>query len=201
MDAAQSLFSTVNRDARIYVALGASERVAPLLPQLTADFPHVGHRAPPATPREPGTGVAYAHAGALENNAPPSVLVDSTFKILHLSPNAGRFFRPLEGPLSADLSAQVRPELRVDLKLALQRAARISGISSSLTKPLKRCGSLRSEASRSGSSTILPSWTPPRGPPAVSPSQTASGLRSKTSKRSLLSRPAWRKRGPPDIER
>ncbi|MGJ0510564.1 MAG: CheR family methyltransferase [Methylocystis sp.] len=136
MDVARSLFSPVDRDARIYVALGASDKVAPVLPQLTSDFDHIEHRPPQPVQKEPAAGVGRAHAAALEESAPPSVLVDSSLKILHLSPNAGRFFRPLEGPFSADLSAQVRPELRVDLKLALQRAMEKGESSLSVPMPV-----------------------------------------------------------------
>ena len=123
----------MDREARIYRALGASDKVAPLLPQLTSDFPSIDHR-PLLAQKQPEVGIGHAHAAALERSAPPSVLVDSSFRVLHLSPNAGRFFRPLEGPFSVDLTSQVRPELRVDLKLALQRA--IEKGKSSLSVPM-----------------------------------------------------------------
>lgn len=122
IDAAQSFFSPVDRDARIYVSAGQFEKAAPPLPQLTSDFRSFEPRSLRAEAAEPAIGVGQTHASALERSAPPSVLVDESFKILHLSQNAGRFFRPLEGPFSVELGAQVRPELRVDLKLALQRA-------------------------------------------------------------------------------
>jgi two-component system CheB/CheR fusion protein len=122
IDTTQAQFSPLDRDARIYVALGQTDKVAPVLPQLTSDFRTVEQRPIQSAQIEQTISVAHAHAAALEGSAPPSVLVDSAFKILHLSTNAGRFFRPLEGPFSAELPAQVRPELRVDLKLALQRA-------------------------------------------------------------------------------
>ena len=121
VDSSASLFRVIDRDARVYAPLAQSEEVAPLLPQLTAD-----HRVraqgmkSPVVP-EPSRGVGQAHAAALEHHAPPSVLVDGSQRILHLSPNASLFFRPMEGPFSNELTAQVRPELRVDLKLALQR--------------------------------------------------------------------------------
>jgi two-component system CheB/CheR fusion protein len=122
IDTTQAQFSPLDRDARIYVALGLTDKVAPVLPQLTSEFRTMEQRPLQSAQIERTISVAQAHAAALEGSAPPSVLVDSAFKILHLSTNAGRFFRPLEGPFSAELPAQVRPELRVDLKLALQRA-------------------------------------------------------------------------------
>ena len=136
IDATQSFFSPVDRDARIYVSIGQPEKAAPPIPQLTSDFRSFEHRPLQAVIAEPSIGVGQTHASALERSAPPSVLVDSSFKILHLSPNAGRFFRPLEGPFSADLAAQVRPELRVDLKLALQRAVEKGECSLSVPIPV-----------------------------------------------------------------
>lgn len=122
IDANQGLFVPVDRDARIYAATGSAARVAPNLAQLTSDFRSIEHRPIQSAQTESTISVGHAHAAALESSAPPSVLVDGSLKILHLSPSAGNFFRPLEGPFSVELPDQVRPELRVDLKLALQRA-------------------------------------------------------------------------------
>lgn len=122
-DASPTLFAVIDRDARLYSALELPERAPPTLLQFAADhrhFPHIEMR--PLPPAAPATGIRHAHTHALEEHAPPSVLVDSTHRILHLSPTAGRFLLPSEGPFSSDLTLQVRPELRVDLKLALQCA-------------------------------------------------------------------------------
>jgi two-component system CheB/CheR fusion protein len=122
LDVQQSLFSSVDRDARIYMALGIPEKVAPLPPHSTSE-PGFLELSPMQAPRvEQTTSVGHAHAAALEKDAPPSALVDSSRRILHLSPTVGRFFRPSEGPFSLELAAQVRPELRADLSFALQRA-------------------------------------------------------------------------------
>ena len=120
-DASASLYRVVDRDARVYAPLAQSEEVAPLLPQLTVDH-RVRAQGPKSlvVPELSRTG-GRAHSAALEQYAPPSVLVDGAQRIMHLSPNAGRFFRPMEGPFSDELTSQVRPEFRVDLKLALQR--------------------------------------------------------------------------------
>jgi two-component system CheB/CheR fusion protein len=122
IDAEQPNFSAVDRDARIYLALGVSEKVAPILPQLSSGLHLPERHSKPSPHVEQSPGVKYAHAAALEKDTPPSVLVDRCYQILHLSPTVGRFFRPSEGPFSSALADQVRPELRTDLNFALQRA-------------------------------------------------------------------------------
>ncbi len=122
MDTAPTLFTAVDRDARIYAALTTIDKIAPVMPQLTPDRRFLEQPARHSIEFDRTTGVGRAHASALEQLAPPSVLVDSAYRILHLSPTVGRFFQPQEGPFSPELPAQVRPELRVDLKLSLQRA-------------------------------------------------------------------------------
>jgi two-component system CheB/CheR fusion protein len=54
--------------------------------------------------------------------APPSMLVDESHRVVHLSENAGRFVMPSGGPLSGDAVDLVRPELRFELRSALYRA-------------------------------------------------------------------------------
>ncbi len=75
----------------------------------------------PRRGRAPDAGRAL-HAAALETAAPPSVLVDESRQILHLSPSAGRFILHSAGTFSGKLPDVVRPELRLDLKIALDRA-------------------------------------------------------------------------------
>jgi two-component system, chemotaxis family, CheB/CheR fusion protein len=46
---------------------------------------------------------AAAHRKAIERLAPPSILVDSTHRVIHLSETAGRYLQPSGGPLSGDI--------------------------------------------------------------------------------------------------
>ena len=62
---------------------------------------------------------AAIHRGALEQLAPPSMLVDEAHRVVHLSENAGRSVMPSGGPLSGDVVDLVRPELRFELRSAL----------------------------------------------------------------------------------
>jgi two-component system, chemotaxis family, CheB/CheR fusion protein len=62
------------------------------------------------------------HRRAIEQVAPPSILVDEAHRVVHLSENAGRYLLPSGGPLSGDAVDLVRPELRFELRSALNRA-------------------------------------------------------------------------------
>lgn len=63
------------------------------------------------------------HLRLLEQLAPPSLLVDHDFEIVHLSPSAGRFLQFGGGEPSRNLLRTVNPALRIELRAALARAA------------------------------------------------------------------------------
>ncbi len=64
------------------------------------------------------------HLGLLEQYAPPSVIVDENYDILHLSDKAGAFLQLPAGEPSANLLKIVLEPLRLELRTALFRAAR-----------------------------------------------------------------------------
>jgi two-component system CheB/CheR fusion protein len=123
MDAAGELFTTVDREARIYQARTHRERILPQLPPFPDNRPAwAPERRRVATRDEHERGATYMHVAALERQSPPSALVDDMQRIVNLSPSAGRFIQHSGGPFTAELSSIVRPELRLDLKIALERA-------------------------------------------------------------------------------
>jgi two-component system CheB/CheR fusion protein len=71
---------------------------------------------------DPGSREAAIHRQAIEQVAPPSVLVDASHRVVHLSEHAGRFLQPSGGPMSGDVVDLARPELRFELRSALHRA-------------------------------------------------------------------------------
>jgi two-component system CheB/CheR fusion protein len=121
-DSPPGLFRTIDRKARIYQSTAETGERPRLLPQLLGAF-GVGERG---FERPHGRSAAQTSAGlhreALEKEAPPSMLVDATHRIVHLSEHAGRFLQPSGGPLTADAVELVRPELRLDLRTSLNRA-------------------------------------------------------------------------------
>jgi two-component system CheB/CheR fusion protein len=64
---------------------------------------------------------AGVHREALERLAPPSVIVDESYRVVHLSEHAGRYLQPSGGTLTNDITELARVELRFDIRAALHR--------------------------------------------------------------------------------
>jgi two-component system, chemotaxis family, CheB/CheR fusion protein len=117
-------FRCINRTARIYQSTAVAGEKPRLLPRLLGPVRvreqaiQLGRAISPTM----ALGEAVMHRRAIEQVAPPSILVDESHRVIHLSENAGRFLLPSGGPLSGDAVDLVRPELRFELRSALNRA-------------------------------------------------------------------------------
>ena len=125
--AAEELFQPVDKKHCIYTARARPDGARPPLPEILA-VP--GDRAL-RTAREARflakTTPAEIHLAALEAVAPPSVVVDERWNVLHLSPSASRFFQQSGGPPARRVTELVRPELRDELHLLLHRVSEVPG--------------------------------------------------------------------------
>ncbi|KAB0683004.1 PAS domain-containing protein [Aureimonas leprariae] len=135
IDSNPDQFVAVDREARIYRSRPQAGSALPIVPQAPV-MPLAITAARQSNWRlaERVGQPAETHAAALEQASPPSILVDESQTIVHLSPTAGRFILHSAGPFSPRLSGVVRPELRLDLKLALDRA--FEGRLPTLTHPV-----------------------------------------------------------------
>jgi two-component system, chemotaxis family, CheB/CheR fusion protein len=117
------LFRCIDRAARIYQSTAAPGEKPRLLPRLLGPVRvreqviQLGRSVNPTV----ALGEAAMHRRAIEQLAPPSMLVDESHRVIHLSENVGRFMSPTGGPLSGDAADLVRPELRFELRSALNR--------------------------------------------------------------------------------
>ena len=124
-DACSQLFTPVDKKNRIYRAreVSASLRRAPTGPfqgaALTTPI-----RVPPSEPSKRNRKFSFAdvHQRALEQYAPPSVIVNQEAEIVHMSDRAGHFLRYVGGEPSLNLTALVHPQLRLELRTALYQA-------------------------------------------------------------------------------
>jgi len=117
------LFRLTDRAARIYQSTATPGDKPRLLPSLLGPVRLREHVVQIARGMSPTAALSEAaiHRRAIEKVAPPSVLVDTTHRVLHMSDSAGRYFQPSGGVLSSDVVDLVRPELRFELRSALNR--------------------------------------------------------------------------------
>ncbi len=117
------LFRCIDRTARIYQSTAVPGDKPRLLPRLLGpirmgeQIMQIGRAMSPTV----ALGEAAMHRRAIEQVAPPSIFIDESHRVIHLSENAGRFLSPSGGPLSGDAVDLVRPELRFELRSALNR--------------------------------------------------------------------------------
>jgi two-component system, chemotaxis family, CheB/CheR fusion protein len=117
----EGLFHSLDRDSRLYQAEGRSTDWLPTLPRV---FGTVGgnERQTSSAGVVPARTALAAHRAALEASAPASALVDSSYRIVHLSETAGRYLQPPAGPMTSEITELVRPEMKFELRAALHRA-------------------------------------------------------------------------------
>jgi two-component system CheB/CheR fusion protein len=126
VDGAGDLFSVVDKEHRIYQGRAIGTRLIFPVPDggpvmRLGKLPEVG-RVRDAQPTQ-RTTYAQLHQRLLERYAPPSVVVNEDYDIVHMSESAGKFMQIQGGELSHNLLMLVRPELRLELRTALYQAA------------------------------------------------------------------------------
>ncbi len=123
------IFVTANKESHIFQARVVAPSIAPRLlaaaPTRLPEARELPSREETAQERRARERLAYLelHRRLLEVYAPPSVLVNSEYEIVHLSDSAGRYLQLPGGEPSHNLLTVVRPELRLDLHAALLHAA------------------------------------------------------------------------------
>ncbi|MBU2533085.1 MAG: PAS domain-containing protein [Alphaproteobacteria bacterium] len=138
-DVSPEFFTSIEREARIYTARPHAQRRIPLLTDTSSHYRFAGpSQQPEARRHDRDYSAAKLHMEALEQFAPPSILVDDAQHLLHISPTAGRFIQHSAGAFSNKLPSVVRPELRSPLQIWLDRALqhKISGTTDPVTVAL-----------------------------------------------------------------
>ena len=141
MNEGHTLFAPLDKHYRLYVRRSVprpgwhiptlplpSPLQSPLMPALPRAIapsanPPAALEAPSATERR-GVMFGDLHLSLLERYAPPSVVVNDNYDIVHLSENAGTFLQFAGGEVSTNLLKVVHPSLRGELRTALFRAGK-----------------------------------------------------------------------------
>jgi two-component system, chemotaxis family, CheB/CheR fusion protein len=115
------MFRALDREARIYqrTSAPAEVRITPRSGAVAFGLEPLPARTRTTAFRAPVE--AGVHREALERLAPPSIIVDESYRVVHLSEHAGRYLQPSGGTLANDVTELAREELRFDIRAALHR--------------------------------------------------------------------------------
>ncbi|HEX8639151.1 MAG TPA: PAS domain S-box protein, partial [Pyrinomonadaceae bacterium] len=135
VDGAGDLYAPINKEFRIYQSRHAASKIAYPVPEAPNT---IRYSEPKPLPRNVTARIAGIsqehdrllerisfgdlHQQLLEQYAPPSIVVNENYDIVHLSERAGRFLQIAGGEPSKNLLHLVRPELRLELRTALFQA-------------------------------------------------------------------------------
>jgi two-component system CheB/CheR fusion protein len=128
VDGANDLFSPENREFHVFQSRHIAARSYPV----PAAIPNFGTGAiveaearVQAKVNRPLERITYGdlHQQLVEQYAPPSLVVNEEYEIVHLSERAGHFLQVSGGEPSNNLLKLIRPELRLELRSALYQAA------------------------------------------------------------------------------
>jgi two-component system CheB/CheR fusion protein len=127
VEGAGDLFVPVNKGLGIYQAREAAARSLPVSDVSPSFHFKPKHSAIAQTEQvemRARERIAYSdlHQQLLEQYAPPSIVVNEEYDILHLSERAGRYLQITGGEPSKNLLKLIRPELRLELRTALYQA-------------------------------------------------------------------------------
>lgn len=127
VDGAPELFAPVSKKHRLFRAQAVA-RQARGIPSLPLEAPArkarggaAGGSSIDAAERR-RSAFGELHQQFVEQYAPPSLIVNAEYEIVHLSENVGRFLRRAGGEPSVNVVKEVLPELRLELRTALFQA-------------------------------------------------------------------------------
>ncbi len=123
VDGSNDLYVNYNRECHIFQSRQATQRAYPI----PESVPNFRIDKPVATQEQENKileriSFGDLHQQLLEQYAPPSVVVNEEYEIVHLSERAGQYLQIAGGEPSQNLLKLVKPELRLELRSALYQA-------------------------------------------------------------------------------
>lgn len=125
VDAASDLYVVHSRDHHIFQAREVTPRNYPIpesVPQF--HFPKNDLLQKKSERESRGSRISYGelHQKMLEQYAPPSVVVNEEYEIVHMTERAGKYFEFAGGEPTQNLLKLIRPQIRLELRSALYQA-------------------------------------------------------------------------------
>jgi two-component system CheB/CheR fusion protein len=124
VDGASDLYALVSREHHIYQSRHTGHRPFPVPESVPNLIPEQRPAAYPSREKNTQERMSYGelHHQLVEKYAPPSVIVNDDYDIVHISDRAGRFMEVAGGEPTNNILNLVRPELRMELRTALYQA-------------------------------------------------------------------------------
>jgi two-component system CheB/CheR fusion protein len=126
VDGTNDSYTLVSRENHIYQSQSIGRRHIPVSEPIPANKPEHkrGIDIQNTKDNRSQERITYGdlHQQLLEQYAPPSIVVNTEYDILHLSERAGRYLQVAGGELSRNLLKLIRPELRLELRTAFYQA-------------------------------------------------------------------------------
>ena len=126
IDGSGDLYATISREHHLYQSRQVASRPYPVpesIPQLHQSHQRSTALAPESESQPmPRLSFGEMHQQILEQYAPPSIIINGEYDILHFTSRAGRYLHFAGGELSKNLLKLIRPELRLELRTALYQA-------------------------------------------------------------------------------
>ena len=125
VDGASDLYSVFSRENHIYQAREIKVRNYPIPDRVPAFQFAKNDPLQKSDEREKSQhriSFGELHQQLLEQYAPPSVVINEEYEIVHLSEKAGRYLEFTGGEPSQNLLKLIRPEARLELRTALHQA-------------------------------------------------------------------------------
>ncbi|MDF7815255.1 CheR family methyltransferase [Hymenobacter sp. YC55] len=124
IDGASDLYATVSRENHIYRARQTVPTKYPVPEPRPAFPPRLPVPLPPALEESKPIhrlSLGEWHQHLLEDYAPPSLVVNEEYDLVHLSEKAGRFLEFSGGAPTKNLLDLIQPELRLELRAVLRQ--------------------------------------------------------------------------------
>lgn len=121
-DGMPGLFTVIDKKHRIYNRRTVT-RMAPMLPAMPLAGQDRPRQQVSSSSSPQVTSFTELHQRLVESYGPPSVIIDDSYAIVHLSGQVARFLQFSPGEPSYNLLKVVHPDLRLELRTALFRAA------------------------------------------------------------------------------
>lgn len=126
VDGSNDLYAIVSREHHLYQSRQVAVRPYPVpegIPALPIERKPLAEPVPETESRTPlRLNYGDMHQQLLEQYAPPSIIVNEEYDVLHISERAGRYLHIAGGEPTKNLLKLIRPELRLELRTALYQA-------------------------------------------------------------------------------